>query len=170
MKQLFISLFILLYFCPNYSQCQNTDEKWKQYSEIVNTGITLSFSYPNNAIIKNDENSRCVESNSIKAKSNIQTTLNWCIWMEDSSNISIDQSILEEKTFYKGKINVEKDTITIDGTKCIMVTMRSNLLSDPYRQIVLFTKFGTTFEIINNSGRDYNFESFCRTIKVISGK
>ncbi len=136
-------------------------DKWKSYSERVNTRTTLSFLYPNNTIVSSEENSRC-----IVAKVNSEK-LDWCIWLSDSSQCNASQSIDDEKNLIEGQVNIYRDTILIDNIKCLRVTFKSDSAKEPERQIVFLTKLGTALEIIKRSGVNTDFNKFCTTITLI---
>ncbi len=136
-------------------------DKWKSYTERVNTKITLGFLHPNNTLVSSEENSRCIIAKVNSAK------LDWCIWLSDSSQCNASQSIDEEKNLIEGQVNIYRDTILIDNIKCLRVTFKSDAAKEPERQIVFLTKLGTALEIINRSGVNENFNKFCTTITLI---
>lgn len=159
MKSIILTISFLLYFQPTKCFGQNADG-WTTYTENINTGLTLTFSHPDNTKVTSDENARCISRKIAK------TNIDWCFWLADSSETSISESIAEEKKSFKGQTSIQSDTILIDNIKCYRVTLKSNLKDDPFKQIVFLTKFGTTFEIINNSGLNTNFDKFCLTIRI----
>lgn len=107
-----LAVSIFLYFQSEICFGQNA-LNWTSYTENVNLGLTLIFSHPDNTKVYSDENSRCILTKSNKAN------LNWCIWMSDESDISVIQSIAEEKTFFKGQPSIQTDSILIDNIKCL---------------------------------------------------
>lgn len=154
-----ITALIFIYLFSKTSFGQNADH-WTSYIEKVNTGITLRFLYPDNTKVNSDENSRCISTK------NGKINIDWCIWMSDSSEISVKQSIIDEKASFKGQTSIQTDSILIENIKCLRVTFKSNLKTDPFKQIVFLTRLGTTLEIINSSGVNSDFDKFCSTINV----
>lgn len=160
MKTVIIIFFsIAMSFHPKDGMGQN-QKGWLSYTEHVNTGLTLKFSHPGNTKVSRNENARCVSAK------NDDTNTDWCIWMADSSAHDVEQSIIEEKEAFKGKVSIQTDSVLIDHVKCLRVSLKSNLHSDPFKQIVFLTTLGTTFEIINNSGPNRDFDLFCSTLVV----
>jgi hypothetical protein len=143
--------------------------KWLIYRDTVNKGFILTFKYPNNLVAESIENGRCIGKPKKQETSDddVTNTMQWCIWMTNiDESESIDSLINSEKYFFKGQVTEQRQNITINNTKALLVKYISNKKNDPYKQIIILNKYSTLFEIVNNYGDEKGFEMFYKSITI----
>lgn len=142
--------------------------KWRTYIDTVDVGFVLTFQYPDNLVAESIENGRCV-GEPIKPEvvdGSVTNSMRWSIWMQDTSDFPIEHFISSEKSIFKGQVTELRDTININKSKAIRVTLKSDNKNDPYRQMIYLKKYSTLFEIINNYGEDKDFETFYNSLTI----
>ena len=171
---IFFTLTTIISSSGQVSNDINKDGKelnWTMYQDTVNIGFVLSFEYPNNLVAESIENARCVgvPFTDHNFDSDVTNSMQWCIWMEDTTNFPMEKNIAAEKSLLKGQVSEKRDTIIIDNVKAIRVCFTSTNPDDPYRQIIYLKKYSTMFEIINRVYETCNhFETFCNSLKIFS--
>jgi hypothetical protein len=139
---------------------------WATFRDTVNVGFVMAFKYPDNFVAENIQNGKCIGDKIENPENDITNSMKWCIWMQDTSDYPIEHFIASEKSVFKGEIVEHRDTIIIDNTKAVRVTLKSNNKNDPYRQMIYLKKYSTLFEIINNYGADRDFETFYNSLTI----
>jgi hypothetical protein len=143
-----------------------TEVSWATFRDTVNVGFVMTFKYPDNFVAENIQNGKCIGDKIENPENDITNSMKWCIWMQDTSDYPIDHFISSEKSIFKGKVIELRDTISINNSKAIRVTLESDNKNDPYRQMIYLKKYSTLFEIINNYGADKDFETFYNSLTI----
>lgn len=143
-----------------------TDVSWATFRDTVNVGFVMTFKYPDNFVAENTQNGKCIGNKIENPENDITNSMKWCIWMQDTSDYPIDHFISSEKSIFKGQVTELRDTISINNSKAIRVTLQSDNKNDPYRQMIYLKKYSTLFEIINNYGADKDFETFYNSLTI----
>jgi hypothetical protein len=143
-----------------------TNSSWATFLDTVNVGFVMTFKYPDNLVAENIENGKCIGDKIENPEGDITNSMKWCIWMQDTSDYPIDHFITSEKSIFKGRVTELQDTISINNSKAIRVTLQSDNKNDPYRQMIYLKKYSTLFEIINNYGSDKDFEKFYNSLTI----
>ncbi|MBL7889418.1 MAG: hypothetical protein JNL24_07700 [Bacteroidia bacterium] len=167
-------IFILSCSTSSNKTAENTNSvyfKWITYCDTIDADFIMTFKYPDNLVAEGIENGRCVgepiKTTDSSEDSDITNTMRWCIWMNDTTESeSIDYLISSEKSIFKGHVTEKRDTININNSKAIRVTLHSTNKNSPYRQMIYLKKFSTLFEIINNYGADKDFETFYNSLTI----
>jgi hypothetical protein len=143
-----------------------TEISWATFRDTVNVGFVMTFKYPDNFVAENIQNGKCIGDKIENPENDITNSMKWCIWMQDTSDYPIDHFISSEKSIFKGQVTELRDTISINNSKAIRVTLQSDNKNDPYRQMIYLKKYSTLFEIINNYGADKDFETFYNSLTI----
>jgi hypothetical protein len=143
-----------------------TSSTWATFHDTVNVGFVMTFKYPDNFVAENIQNGKCIGDKIENPENDITNSMKWCIWMQDTGDYPIEHFIFSEKSIFKGKILEHRDTIVIDNSKALRVTLESDNKNDPYRQMIYLKKYSTLFEIINNYGADKDFETFYNSLTI----
>ncbi len=143
-----------------------TTVNWATFRDTVNVGFVMTFKYPDNLVAENIQNGKCIGDKIENPENDITNSMKWCIWMQDTSDYPIDHFISSEKSIFKGQVTELRDTISINNSTAIRVTLQSDIQNDPYRQMIYLKKYSTLFEIINNYGADKDFETFYNSLKI----
>ncbi len=143
-----------------------TDVNWMTYRDTVNFGFVISFKYPENLVVENIQNGKCIGDKIENPENDITNSMKWCIWMQDTSDYKNEHFIAIEKSIFKGQVSEKRDTININNTKAIRVILQSTNKKEPYRQMIYLKKYSTLFEIINNYGEDKDFETFYKSLTI----
>lgn len=141
-----------------------TEVGWATFRDTVNVGFVMTFKYPDNFVAENIQNGKCIGDKIENPGNDITNSMKWCIWMQDTSDYPIDHFISTEKSIFKGQVTELRDTVIINNSKAIRVTLQSDNKNDSYRQMIYLKKFSTLFEIINNYGADKDFETFYNSL------
>jgi len=139
---------------------------WATFRDTVNVGFIMTFKYPDNLVAENIQNGKCIGDKIENPENDITNSMKWCIWMQDTSDYPIDHFISSEKSIFKGQVTELRDTISINNSTAIRVTLQSDNHNDPYRQMIYLKKYSTLFEIINNHGSDKDFETFYNSLSI----
>jgi len=139
---------------------------WATFRDTVNVGFIMTFKYPDNLVAENIQNGKCIGDKIENPENDITNSMKWCIWMQDTSDYPIDHFISSEKSIFKGQVTELRDTISINNSTAIRVTLQSDNQNDPYRQMIYLKKYSTLFEIINNHGSDKDFETFYNSLSI----
>jgi len=147
-----------------------TDVNWATFRDTVNVGFVMTFKYPDNFVAENIQNGKCIGDKIENPENDITNSMKWCIWMQDTSDYPIEHFISSEKSFFKGRVTELRDTVSINNSKAIRVTLQSDNRNDPYRQMIYLKKYSTLFEIINNYSADKDFETFYNSLTIDEAK
>lgn len=87
--------------------------------------------------------------------------------MQDTADYPIEYFISSWKSLYDGQALEQRDTLTIDETKALRVTLKSKNKNTSDRQLIYLKKYSTLFEIMNTKvSTEKEFETFCKSIKI----
>ncbi len=139
---------------------------WKTFKDTVANEFTLMFKYSENRVVESIQNGKCIGNRIENPQNDITNTMEWCIWMQDTSTYSFEHFISVEKSNFNGNISEHRDTITIDNTKALMVTLKNSKSNAAYRRMIYLKKHSTLFEIIDNIGTNDEFERFYKSIEI----
>jgi hypothetical protein len=143
-----------------------TNVSWATFRDTMNVGFVMTFKYPDTFIAEDIQNGKCIGNKIENPENDLTNSMKWCIWLQDTSNYQIDNFISSEKSIFKGQVTEMRDTISINNSKAIRVTLHSTNKNDPYRQMIYLKKYSTLFEIINNYGADNDFETFYNSLTI----
>lgn len=178
MKQIFGLLILLLTLITCSTKTTKTAENadstinWVTYSDTVPVGFVMTFKYPSNFDLADIiDNCRCVGTKIKNYDTNQGTdssnTRQWSICMQDTADYSVEYLINSWKLMFKGNIDEQRDSISIDNVKALRVILKDNNKDTPYRQLVYLKKYSTLFEIINiYEDTNKDFEKFYRSLTI----
>jgi hypothetical protein len=175
MKYIIGILLVTLFSCSTKSveTKENIDKtQWNTHHDTLDAGFILTFKYPNNIVLADViDNCRCVGEKIKNEDKNQGTdstnTRQWCICMQDTADYSIEYFISSWKSLYKGQVEEQRDTITIEDLKALRVTLKSKTKNASDRQLIYLKKYSTLFEIMNiYEATEKDFETFYKSIKI----
>lgn len=181
MKQIFGHLILLLTLitCSTKTTktAENTEstENWVSYCDTVPVGFVMTFKYPDNLVFADIvDNCRSVgkklkydKPEDPDSPVDSLNTRQWSICMQDTADYSVEYLINSWKLMFKGKIDEQRDSISIDNVKALRVILKENNKDAPYRQLIYLKKYSTLFEIINiYEDTNKDFEKFYNSLTI----
>lgn len=178
MKQIFVLIILLATLISCLTKTtktgDNTDstDNWVTHCDTVPVGFVMTFKYPSDLELADIiDNCRCVGTKIKNYDTNQGTdstnTSQWSICMQDTADYSVEYLINSWKLMFKGKIDEQRDSLSIDNVKALRVILKDNNKDAPYRQLVYLKKYSTLFEIINiYEDTNKDFEKFYNSLTI----